>query len=213
MAIGDRLKFVTNADGQVIPIKEGFLGGTPTSGVGRTAASLTGLGPGQIGPPNTTNQLVPYDRMTGIRNTLANIRIPAALRTAGLVPGLGVLATGGLIANALLQDDSIEVAERNFGLVARALDPTTITTQDNETVRSATSQHSKTGDWIVYPTIRSVDGKLVKLDDGLAKRRAEELGDFITFDDLEEAEEFSKNLSNKIGEKRRMANRQNRGLL
>jgi hypothetical protein len=206
VAIGDRLRFVTSADGQVVPI-----GVSPgTSEVGRNTGSLLSeLGQGQ----GKSRDLVPYDRMTGIRNTLANIRIPAALRTAGLVPGLGILATGGLIANALLQDDSIEVAERNFGWVARALDPTTITTQDNETVRSATSQHSKTGNWIVYPTIRSVDGKLVKLDDALAKRRAEELGDFITFDDLEEAEEFSKNLSNKIGEKRRMANRQNRGLL
>jgi len=183
------------------------VGGTPNP-----TGPFSGVNPGTPNAPGYS--VIDRDRpMT--QRFLNTVRggLPAALKTARVVPGLGLLATGGLIANALLQDDSIEVAERNFGWVARALDPTTITTQDNETVRSATSQHSKTGDWIVYPTIRSVDGKLVKLDDGLAKRRAEELGDFITFDDLEEAEEFSKNLSNKIGEKRRMANRQNRGLL
>ncbi len=148
-----------------------------------------------------------------IMNTL-RAGVPGALKTMRVVPGLGLLATGGLIANALLQDDDLEVAEKNIGWVARALDPTTITTQDNETIRSATSQHSDTGKWIVYPTIRSVDGKLVKLDDVTAKRRTEELGDFVEFDSEQEATEFSKNLSNEIGNRRRVLNRNNnRGLL
>ena len=184
------------------------VGGTPNPG-----GAFSGVNPGTPDVPGYS--VIDRDRpMT--QRLLNTVRggLPAALKTARLVPGLGLLATGGLIANSLLQEDDIDVAQERVGWVARALDPRTITTQDNETVRSATSRHSKTGKWIVYPTIRSVDGKLVKLKDSVAKARAEELGDFVTFSGEEEATEFSKNLSKRIGETRRAFNQQNRrGLL
>ena len=76
-----------------------------------------------------------------------------------------------------------------------ALDPSTPTTEAMETVRTGSSEYK--GKEILFPTIRLIDGKLVKLGDK-AMDVAIEKGDFIEFDTPEEARIFSINLSKMI---------------
>ena len=89
------------------------------------------------------------------------------LRTAGRFAGpAGGLLSAGIIANSLLSDDepslseNINTAEKGRAWVRRALNPDTETTANNETIRSMHGKHSKTGEWIVFPSIRSIGGKL-----------------------------------------------------
>ena len=148
------------------------------------------------------------------------MRNPAALRTMGVVPGLGLLATGGMLASAaydsFTEDDRtmaelVNTAEVNYGWAKRALNTNTPTTENNETIRSSHDKHSETGEWIVYPTIRSIGGRLVTLTPDEAKAQAEKLGDFISFDSEVKALEFSKGLSEEVGRRRSKVN--NAGLL
>ena len=81
---------------------------------------------------------------------------------------------------------------------SRALNPSTPSTKDNETVRTSSSPHPKTGKEILYPTIRYIDGKLKKLSDKEAKQWALVRKDFIEFESPEEATKYSKNLSKRI---------------
>ena len=85
----------------------------------------------------------------------------------------------------------------------RALDPRTPTTDDNETVRTGSSKHPKTGKEILYPTIRLIDGKLKKLSKKEARSHALIKEDFLQFDTPEEATKYSKNLSDRINKVRK----------
>ena len=79
----------------------------------------------------------------------------------------------------------------------RALDPTTPTTENEESIRT-TSVDGK-----LFPTIRMIEGKLVKLSLEEAYKMAIEKGDFIQFKSDEEADAFSQRLSNIISSKRK----------
>lgn len=78
----------------------------------------------------------------------------------------------------------------------RALNPDTPMTEARETVRTESS------DGKLYPTIRMIDGKLVKLSSREAYNMAIDKGDFIQFNSDEEANEFSNTLSKLIDDKR-----------
>lgn len=199
MAIGDRLKFVTNVDGQVIPISEGLFGGTPTTQIGQRSS------------PIPSKEMVKFNPLS-MNNIINTIKNPAAIRSLGVVPGLGLLA-GGLTAGSALinafQDDDIQAAESEIGWVARSLDPTINLTGNT----SATGKHSGTGKFIVFPTYRTRNGNFVKLDESAAKSRSEKLNDFIEFDSKEEADQFVNKLKNEVTERQKLFNTQNRGIL
>ena len=122
----------------------------------------------------------------------------------------GLLATLGLGAYSMVGDEPLtdeglnlkiqEAAQYSWG--KRALDPSTPTTENNETVRTAHDKHSKRDTWIVYPTIRSVDGKLKKFGHKEAKVKAESIGDYISFNSEEDALRFSQTFSSAISNAR-----------
>ena len=78
----------------------------------------------------------------------------------------------------------------------RALDPDTPMTEARETVRTMSMDNR------LFPTIRMIGGKLVKLKPEQAYDMSIERGDFIQFDSEAEATAFSKKLSNMIQRKR-----------
>ena len=80
----------------------------------------------------------------------------------------------------------------------RALDPNTPMTEARETVRTMSMDNR------LFPTIRMIGGKLVKLKPEQAYDMSIERGDFIQFDSEAEATAFSKKLSNMIQRKRPM---------
>lgn len=80
----------------------------------------------------------------------------------------------------------------------RALDPNTPMTEARETVRTMSMDNR------LFPTIRMIGGKLVKLKPEQAYDMSIERGDFIQFDSEAEATAFSKKLSNMIARKRPM---------
>ena len=79
----------------------------------------------------------------------------------------------------------------------RALDPSTPTTEANETMRT-TSVDGK-----LFPTVRMIDGKLKKLSVEDAYKIAMDKKDFISFDNDDAATKFSKMLSSEVGKKRK----------
>ena len=80
----------------------------------------------------------------------------------------------------------------------RALDPDTPMTEARETVRTMSIDNR------LFPTIRMIGGKLVKLKPEQAYDMSIERGDFIQFDSEAEATAFSKKLSKMIDRKRPM---------
>ena len=80
----------------------------------------------------------------------------------------------------------------------RALDPDTPMTEARETVRTMSIDNR------LFPTIRMIGGKLVKLKPEQAYDMSIERGDFIQFDSEAEATAFSKKLSKMIARKRPM---------
>ena len=78
----------------------------------------------------------------------------------------------------------------------RALDPDTPMTVAKETVRTMSIDNK------LFPTIRMINGMLVKLKPEQAYDMSIERGDFIQFDSEAEATAFSKKLSNMIARKR-----------
>ncbi len=78
----------------------------------------------------------------------------------------------------------------------RALDPDTPMTEARETVRTMSIDNR------LFPTIRMIGGKLVKLKPEQAYDMSIERGDYIQFDSEAEATAFSKKLSNMIDRKR-----------
>lgn len=79
----------------------------------------------------------------------------------------------------------------------RAIDPSSPTTQANESVRTASQQ---VGDKeILFPTIRMINGQLVKFSIDEAREIAIENNDFLTFDSPESATEASKFISDLLG--------------
>ena len=94
---------------------------------------------------------------------------------------LGAVALSAMGSDEPVSDETLQgyiaEAEQNTSWAKRALDPNTPMTEDNETVRTAHAKHSKGDYFIVYPTIRQINGKLTKLSDKVAKSKAEELGD------------------------------------
>ena len=80
----------------------------------------------------------------------------------------------------------------------RALDPDTPMTEARETVRTMSMDNR------LFPTIRMIGGKLVKLKPEQAYDMSIERGDFIQFDSEAEATAFSKKLSKMIDRKRPM---------
>jgi hypothetical protein len=188
---------------------------------GLVQGSLANLKPGQVGPANTVNQLVPSSKMEIYKNRLMGmIKSPVGLRAMGLAPGLGLLGVGLTAASAVSGlfdtpdvplEEKINAAEQNLGWAKRALNPYSDATEGNETIRSMHGKHSETGEWIVFPSIRSVGGKLTQLSEDEALKQAEKLEDFVTFGNEEKALEFSVGLSEEIG--RRRSRVTNRGLL
>lgn len=82
----------------------------------------------------------------------------------------------------------------------RALDPSSPTTKDNESVRTASNEYK--GKEILFPTIRIENGKLKKYSPKKAMQIALIKEDFLTFDSIEEADAYSKQLSEQIGKNR-----------
>ncbi len=78
----------------------------------------------------------------------------------------------------------------------RALDPDTPMTEARETVRTMSIDNR------LFPTIRMIGGKLVKLKPEQAYDMSIERGDYIQFDSEAEATAFSKKLSKMIDRKR-----------
>ena len=83
----------------------------------------------------------------------------------------------------------------------RALDPST-PMLDNQTGRTEYSEVD--GKIVLYPTIRMIDGKLVNLrEEGIDPvSYTIQMGDFLSFDTAEEADQFSKMFSDMIGRSR-----------
>lgn len=80
----------------------------------------------------------------------------------------------------------------------RALDPDTPMTEARETVQTMSMDNR------LFPTIRMIGGKLVKLKPEQAYDMSIERGDYIQFDSEAEATAFSKKLSKMIDRKRPM---------
>ena len=74
-------------------------------------------------------------------------------------------------------------------------------TEANETVRTMSV------DGKLFPTVRMINGKLVKLGDKAAEDYAMLRNDFIQFETDEQATEFSKQLSRMIGARRNLMQR------
>lgn len=221
---GYMIKRFRDSSGRLMPIER--------TASGTIMPSTTQSGP-FLKPTGATNPSAPqyYDSRTGrvikapknIMNIGRLLNSPTTLRAMGLIPGLGVgaglLGAGSLAYSLLANDDSPEGNTANKILEARetkpwvdrALNPYTKTTDNNETVRTAHDKHSKTGKFIVYPTIRNVNGELIKYTNEEAKRIAEKRGDFISFNNEKSALNFSMELSNAIGAVR--DRKVNRGLL
>ena len=89
---------------------------------------------------------------------------------------------------------------KSMSWFTRAIDKSTPTTEANETVRTG-SFDLEDGTIVLVPTIRMIDGKLVKVENPV--QDAIDNGDFLTgFKSHEEATKFSKMISNLIGMKR-----------
>ena len=82
----------------------------------------------------------------------------------------------------------------------RALDPNSPMTEDNESVRTASSEYR--GKEILYPTIRMIDGKLKKLSPEEAKQYALVNKDYKEFVSPNQASAWSKSFSNLIDSNR-----------
>ena len=88
------------------------------------------------------------------------------------------------------------------GWLRRALNKSTPTTKDQETMRTASAELD--GQEIVYPTIRLVGGKLRKLEDGQAFALAKLKKDYVVAGSPAKAVALSKRLSAKVGRVREM---------
>jgi len=77
--------------------------------------------------------------------------------------------------------------------IKRALNPNTPTTVAKETVRTGSAEFN--GKEILFPRIRMIDGKLVKLSNKDAMEMAIRKKDFIEFNTPREATAYSKGLS------------------
>ena len=84
----------------------------------------------------------------------------------------------------------------------RALNPNTPTTVAKESIRTASSGIEE-GREILYPTIRMVNGELVKYSREEARKIALKKKDFIEFNTPAEATAFSKGLSKYISQLRK----------
>jgi len=175
---------------------------------------------GPVGPRNMSliSDRPAYQKALNYAKGL--LKSPTTLRAMGLAPGLGLLGVGLTAASAVSGlfdapdiplEEKINAAEQNLGWAKRALNPYSDATEGNETIRSMHGKHSETGEWIVFPSIRSVGGKLTQLSEDEALKQAEKLEDFVTFGNEEKALEFSVGLSEEIG--RRRSRVSNRGLL
>jgi len=78
----------------------------------------------------------------------------------------------------------------------RAVDPNSPQTNWDE------SEHPKTGKEILFPTIRMVNGKLIRMNEDDAFTMALNFGDYLEFDSAKDATEFSKTLSEQITQQR-----------
>ena len=96
----------------------------------------------------------------------------------------------------------------SFGWLDRALDPTSQTTEENESVRTMTFGPDDEGKFILAPSIRqetTPEGEkhLVKLEDQDVYDRALVEDDYLLFDTQEEADTYGQQLSDTIGQLRR----------
>tara|TARA_R100001082_G_scaffold99690_1_gene68528 strand:- start:770 stop:5809 length:5040 start_codon:yes stop_codon:yes gene_type:complete len=96
----------------------------------------------------------------------------------------------------------------SFGWLDRALDPTSKTTEENESVKTMTFGPEQDGKFILAPSIRqetTPEGEkhLVKLEDQDVYDRAFVEDDYLLFDTQEEADQYSKQLSDTIDQLRR----------
>jgi hypothetical protein len=82
----------------------------------------------------------------------------------------------------------------------RALNPSTATTKNNETMRTTSFEYE--GKEILVPTIRMIDGKLTKLSSRDAFEEALKKKDYLIFKSPSEATAMSKRLSGLVGKAR-----------
>ena len=112
-------------------------------------------------------------------------------------------------------DESIETPpekiDKTFSMdnpptwMKRAMDPGTPMNEAWESVRTMASpmNGSVGGQWIVYPSVRTIKGQLMRADDeGEAKEWAMKRKDFMVFDTKGEAELFSHRFSDMISQSR-----------
>lgn len=92
------------------------------------------------------------------------------------------------------------------GWMKRALDPETEMTEARETIRTMTAPldpNKPLGQWILFPSIREMEGQLMRADsEDEARGWAMEKADFLVFDNKDSAEFFSRRLSDMIGQAR-----------
>jgi len=124
------------------------------------------------------------------------------MTSGALSPKAGALSQqqvdeGLLAAQPSTENELMTVSGAQPAWLLRALDPSTSTTEGNETVRTTSSDVD--GTEILYPTIRLIDGVLTRLSPQQAFQKAMEMQDFIVTQGVEDAARLSKRISSLIG--------------
>ena len=103
------------------------------------------------------------------------------------------------IMNAMLTDEAIKDLSLMHPWIDRAVN-TNIRTDDNESIRTAVEKHPELG-WMVFPTIRMVEGELKKYELEDAMNVAISNKDFVPVSSLNAGQALSYGLSNYLGKK------------
>jgi hypothetical protein len=116
----------------------------------------------------------------------------------GIVPSVEEVADEEIVLPEELKDPP--------AWMQRALDPETPTTEAYETVRTMTAPldpDKRLGQWILFPSIRLIDNRLMGADsEAEAREWSMDKGDYLIFKNKDSAEFFSHRLSDLIGQTR-----------
>lgn len=99
----------------------------------------------------------------------------------------------------------LNIKQESKGIPAwltRAMDPNTPLYKGKSTIQTASSELD--GKEILYPTIRMMNGQLKKLSDKEAFNEAIKKGDYLVYENAEQATQASKAISELIKERRGM---------
>ena len=81
----------------------------------------------------------------------------------------------------------------------RALDPNSpIDKKWNSKLKTRSTEHPETGKEILYPKVRMLNGKLIRMSDREAELVALNKGDYLEFNSPAEATTFAQDLSERI---------------